>query len=237
MIGARAGSPGPELGSSLAAIVRTWPAAARALRARGLDFCCRGEVTLAQACTDHGLDPQALLEELRAAAAEPALPAPAELSTPALIAHLVQTHHAYLRRALPWVEELTAKLVRVHGARAPGLAELQGLVAELAAAILPHIEQEEQRLFPALLAAPPPSDLPEQLDAMRAEHLHVGRLLQRLRALTDGFQAPAGACATWLACWSELARLEEDTLCHVHLENHVLAPRGTALGALEESVP
>jgi regulator of cell morphogenesis and NO signaling len=226
-----------ELDSTLAAIVRAWPATAAVLRARGIDFCCRGELTLGQACVEQGVEPEELLGELRGACLAPAAgPRPEALATPALLEHLVGTHHAYLRRALPWLGELAAKVARVHGGEDLRLLELQGVVDALRELLPPHLEEEERRLFPALLAGGAP-DLPEQLEAMRAEHLQVGRLLLRLRALSDGFAPPEWACPTYRVYLSELERLEEDTLRHVHTENHVLAPRFAAPRALEETAP
>lgn len=214
---------------SLARLVREHPATAEPLRVRGLDFCCRGETTLAEACAAAGLSLAALLADLERAALAPTPaggPRPAAaLDTPALVAHIVGTHHAFLRQALPRAGELVRKVARVHGEHDPRLRELAQVVGELEALLPPHLREEEEVLFPALLAGPGP-DRERLLDAMRADHLAVGERLARLRALSDGFAPPAWACASYTALLDQLERLEQDTLQHVHLENHVLAPRG-----------
>jgi len=64
-----------------------------------------------------------------------------------------------------------------------------------------------------------------ELGQMLEEHLAVGDLLAELRGLTDGFTTPEWGCNTYRVLMSELDALEADILRHVHLENHVLAPR------------
>jgi iron-sulfur cluster repair protein YtfE (RIC family) len=58
------------------------------------------------------------------------------------------------------------------------------------------------------------------------EHGHaiVGALLERLRMLTNGYQAPADTCASTRALMESLAKLEADTHLHVHKENNHLFP-------------
>jgi regulator of cell morphogenesis and NO signaling len=59
--------------------------------------------------------------------------------------------------------------------------------------------------------------------------LTVGDLLARIRALTAGFTTPEWGCNTYRVLMAELDGLEADVLRHVHLENHVLAPRFVGL--------
>jgi regulator of cell morphogenesis and NO signaling len=194
-----------------------------------IDYCCQGNRTIAAACEDRGVDAGALIAELHAAiderGATPGLDAVA-LSTPALITHIVSTHHAYLRRALPFVGSLAAKVARVHGDRDGRLLALAFEVRELIDALEPHLDAEERTLFPALVAAAPDrAVISRALASMHADHLEVGATLDRIRTVTDDFALPEWACTTYRTLFAELADLEADILRHVHLENHVLLPR------------
>jgi regulator of cell morphogenesis and NO signaling len=194
-----------------------------------IDYCCQGNRTIAAACQDRGVDAGALLAELQAAIAQrggaPGLDA-AALSTPALIAHIVDTHHGYLRQALPFVAALGAKVARVHGDRDGRLLALALEIRELIDALEPHLDTEETVLFPALAAATPDRRVIErELASMHADHLEVGATLDRIRTVTDDFTMPDWACTSYRTLFAELAQLEGDVLRHVHLENHVLMPR------------
>lgn len=138
-------------------------------------------------------------------------------------------HHEYLRRTLPFVKALAIKVGRVHGDHNPQLRELDVAVRELADVLLPHLDEEERDLFPALTAPEVNrTEVTRQLDGMTAEHLAVSRLLERIRVSSDEFTLPAWACNSYRTLFSELGQLEKDVFTHVHLENHVLKPRFTA---------
>lgn len=194
-----------------------------------IDFCCKGHMSIEAAAGSRGLDVDALVGELTHAIEErrgPRADDPRALSTPALIEHIVSKHHAYLRRALPFAQTLATKVGRVHGDKNPKLRDLKVAVDELSASLLPHLDEEERELFPALLGEGAGSvGVAEQLAAMMKEHLEVADLLERIHAATDEFTLPAWACSSYRTLFSELRELEGDVLVHVHLENHVLKPR------------
>lgn len=194
-----------------------------------IDFCCHGDISIEAAATERGIDTAVLVDELSTAIASRSgaeAADPRALSTPALVAHVVSKHHEYLRQALPFVGALAAKVSRVHGERNPKLRELDALVRELGDALVPHLDTEEQTLFPALTAEAPDRGLvARELRAMHDEHLAVGKLLERVRSATDEFEYPDWACNSYRTLFAELEQLEGDVHRHVHLENHVLMPR------------
>ena len=220
--------PSPNPASTVAEIVAEDFRAARVFRKYRIDFCCRGDVTVPDACRGRGLDPDAVLAELEAdlRGDDPSAEDPRALSTPALVARIVDRHHGYLRRQLPYLAPLVAKIAAVHGDRNPRLAELEALFDELAEALLPHMDREEEVLFPALVARRPDAEIVRrELEDMHADHLAVGDLLARVRSVADEFATPEWGCNTYRVAMRELEALEADVLTHVHLENHVLMPR------------
>lgn len=217
--------------STLAELVVLRPELASRLDAFGLDYCCGGDRPLSTAVDEAGLDLDVVVADLAAtpavAADEPSWSGAAEL-----VDWIESTHHAYLRRTLPWLTELAEKVRGVHGERHPELSEVAALVGALRADLEPHLLKEERVLFPMIRAlfgpgAGSPSD-PDQLAApirvMRSEHEEVGALLARLRACADQYRAPDDGCASYDALYAGLADLEADTHRHVHLENNVLFP-------------
>ncbi len=213
---------------SVASVVLEHSETASIFQRHRIDFCCRGELPVEAACAERGLETKALVDELSQAIAGRRGEAgvdPRGLSTSELIAHIVSTHHAYLRQTLPFVERLAAKVHRVHGEHNPKLVALDAAVQQLSELLVPHLDDEEQTLFPAMTAASPSARLEEQLTSMQEEHLAVGRLLEQVRSATDDFELPEWACNSYRTLFSELEALEGDVLKHVHLENHVLKPR------------
>ena len=149
-----------------------------------------------------------------------------------LIDHIVSTHHAWLRRELPTLTETTETVLRVHGDSHAELAEVAATLERIRTAVLPHLDEEEQHLFPALRELADgnaATDIEGQLASMRTDHDGLGEDLLRLRELTEGFAVPTGACAKYREMLTGLAALERDMHQHVHLENNVLLPKAQGL--------
>lgn len=221
--------PNLDRNATIAQIVTEHAFAARVFQKHGLDYCCHGDVSLPEACRPKGLDPEAVFAEVEAAlAGGPVAPEQdaRALTTAGLVARIVDRHHGYLRRALPAIAPIAEKVARVHGPHDPRLREVQAVFGALSDALLPHLDEEEEVLFPALMSRrPAPALLSRELDRMMNDHLAVGDMLARLRKLTDDFTLPEWGCNTYRVLLTELDSLEADILEHVHLENHVLVPR------------
>ncbi|MEO6775856.1 MAG: iron-sulfur cluster repair di-iron protein [Kofleriaceae bacterium] len=200
-----------------------------------IDFCCRGERSVEVAAHERGLEPGDLVGQLRraiedrqgAAGASAADRNMKELSTAALVDHIVGKHHAYLRKTLAFLVPLAKKVARVHGDHNPKLVELRDAVDELAETLLPHLDEEEEDLFPALRTTTgvATGDAARRLASMLEEHLAVATLLERIRDASEDFTIPDWACGSYRTLFGELQAVERDTFTHVHLENHVLKPR------------
>lgn len=206
----------------------------------GIDFCCRGGRTVAEACEATGVSPEVLvgaLEALDASAADPSGPDPRSWTLGRLVDHIEEVHHAYVRRTLPVLGQWTDKVARVHGRGHPELLEVRTLVGELTTELVRHMKDEEEELFPlvASLEAGARDDaaglpVPESVvEALEDDHEHAGSLTRRIRELTDGYSPPQDACTTYSATFALLKEFEEDLHRHVHLENNVLFPRARAL--------
>jgi len=222
-------------GQSVADIVLEYAECASVFQRHRIDYCCHGSMSLAKACSARNLDVQKVLDELEMAISERVATCedPRSLSTAALIRHIEHRYHHSLRKTLPFMEKLSAKVSRVHGDRNPRLRELETVVRELKDALIPHLDREEQELFPALTArSPAEAVVRRELTEMLEEHRGVGRLLLRMREAAENFQSPPWACSTYRTLMTELEHLEGDILRHVHLENHVLMPR---FGSMEHA--
>jgi regulator of cell morphogenesis and NO signaling len=209
----------------------------------GIDFCCGGRMSLADACRQATVDPSDVIRALgtlvpEEAAGEDASHWPVDR----LIGHIVRVHHAYVRRALPIITAYLATLERVHGARHPELARVGEAFARVSADLAQHLLKEEHVLFPyiAELAArqdacgraPSPFGTVENpIRMMEREHREAADELRIIRDLTANYSAPADGCATYQVCMAELARFEHDLHRHVHLENNILFPHAVRLEA------
>ncbi len=210
-------------GQSLGRIAVDLPGATAVLRRLKLDFCCGGQVTLQEACANKGLDLAAVRQELEALAQEAPEP---QISAPSgeLIDHILTRYHEVHRLLLPELIRMARRVEAVHRdhPQVPaGLADfLEGVEAEL----LDHMAKEENILFPMLKRGGHPMAA-QPIGVMRHEHTSHGEQLERLGQLTHDHTPPEGACNTWRALFAGTARLTDDLMQHIHLENNVLFPR------------
>src|SRR5688572_17082160 len=206
--------------STLADLATTHAGASRVFHAHGLDFCCGGQQTLADACARRGLDLALLLAELELELAQD-FARWDERPLGELIEHLLSRFHASHRAEVPRLIEMAAKVEEVHADKPAcprGLADFLRIVAD---ELEDHMQKEEQVLFPLILAGRGRmASMPVLV--LESEHRDHARNLERLRELTGHFAAPPEACTTWRALYLGLAELERDLMQHIHLENNVL---------------
>lgn len=210
----------------------------------GIDFCCGGGRTVADACVKHGVT----LDQLDAALAEVRTSSESRGDGDArhwpldfLVDYITNVHHRFVRDRLPVLNQFASKVARVHGNANPELVELGGLVGDLTTELLDHLAGEEETLFPYvkdLVVAKAQDVRPSRPDfgtakhpitSMEHEHDGAGDLMKRMRTITDGFTPPSHACNTYRALFATLEEFEEDLHRHVHLENNILFPRALAL--------
>jgi len=221
-------------------LVATCSGRARVFEQLGIDYCCGGKTPLAMACAERGLDLSKVLEELNEADAPAGEEPPVDWSQATLadvIDDVVTTHHTYLRRALPRLESLAAKVAIAHWERHPEILRVHELLGDLRADLSVHMIKEEMILFPMIqrLEAGEPvlgvfaGDLGGPIEVIEHEHARYAAKLHEMRRITRNFAPPADACPSFRALLAGLAELEDDLHRHVHKENNVLFPRASAL--------
>ena len=212
---------------TLASLALTYPEAAPIFQAHGLDYCCHGDVTLAEACARRGLDADAIAAAVERAigahACDAGAEAPRALDTAALVDYIREQHDLHLRAAIPFVPSLAARVAKEYRARDPRLDEVRDTTVALRRLLERHLDAEEDELFAALADGRAPE--PDEVRAIGHDHREIGTALDRLRGLTDGYHAPAWACPCYRTLIDWLQALETQLMTDVHLEDHVLLAR------------
>lgn len=229
--------------STIKSIVTADFRAAAIFEKYSLDFCCKGGVTIEQACADKRLNPGPVYAELAQLAGGLSGNTPHYTQWPLdeLVDYIVNVHHSFVREAIPVVLAHTRKVGAVHGGNHPEVVAIARHFETVAAELQHHMMKEEQMLFPyikGLVAAkrglaawtPPPFGTAQHpIRMMEAEHEAAGEELYGIRALSNNYAPPEDACTTYRVSFAELKQFEEDLHQHVHLENNILFPKAIAL--------
>lgn len=208
----------------------------------GIDYCCHGHVSLNEVCKKQGIG----LEEVVGALTTDDTKAPgageldyANIPLKDLADHIETTHHAEMKRELPRLQALLAKVVNAHGSRHPELGEVAMTFADLRDEMESHMMKEERVLFPMIRELEAATSLPSfhcgslknPISVMEHEHDSAGAALAKMRELTGGYVAPADGCMSYHALMDGLAAVEHDLHRHIHKENNILFPKAAALEA------
>jgi len=227
------------------------PAATRIFEKLGIDYCCGGGKSLADACTAAGVSVDEVLDSLNADLESVSTSAARDwqaLTQAELITHIVEKHHAFTREELVRLEALLAKVSGVHGQNHPELFQIQDQFGKLRGELESHMLKEESVLFPYIVrmeeAAVVNQTLPptpfrtvqNPVRVMMAEHDAAGYILGRIREASSDYAVPPDGCISYKTLYSALTALEVDLHQHIHLENNILFPRALAMEDLSCSI-
>ena len=212
-----------------------------------LDFCCNGKKTLADACTEKGVDSENIINEIKSQSSsetkEEIKPDDWELDF--LISYIINNHHSYVNRMLPVILAHTQKVVSVHEERHPETKKIAAIFASINVEMKHHMMKEEKILFPHIIrlvglsnngsgeGTPYFGTIKNPIAMMETEHQSAGDGMSEIRNLTNNYTPPTDACETYKISFKELKEFEEDLHMHVHLENNILFPKAIKL---EESL-
>jgi regulator of cell morphogenesis and NO signaling len=217
-----------ERTATLAEIVAAHAATARVFQRHDIDVRRRGDATVLEVCRERHLDPVEVFAQVEEAigigSGDPRSRPPRHVPDAALVSHLIENHHAFVRRVLPYVVPLLAKVAGRHGRRDPRLVALCDAGQQLADALEEYLEEEERVLFPALVAGDA-GGAGRALPVLSGRQRDIVLLLARVRALTGGFVAPEWADRSYRVLLEELTALVEEVSEELHLESYALVPR------------
>ena len=217
--------------------------AAGILTESGIDFCCGGGISLAAACDKKGADLNEVAYQIvnlkngNTSHQENIN----DWEPDFLIDYIINNHHSFVRRKVDEIDAYAAKVARVHGERHPENIEIYHQFNALSNEMMAHLKSEEDRVFPLIkkiYASVKNSETPDQnwikelrkeLDLMEDEHEAAGNLMKAIHELSNGFNPPADACATYQILYQNLEGFENDLHRHVHLENNILFKKAEKL--------
>ena len=226
------------------------PAATRVFEKMGIDYCCGGKRSLADACAVAGVKIEDVQLELTTAShAHWEEPNFHTATLEELINHVVGKHHSFTRLEIARLNALLEKVCAAHGENHPELFQINLLFRELGADLETHMTKEERVLFPYVvrmeaatkqhvsLFRPPFGTVANPVRMMMLEHDRAGELLKEIRTQSANYTVPLDGCFSYQTLYTALEALEKDLHQHIHLENNILFPRAVEMEPVAEATP
>lgn len=213
---------------------------ASVFKQNGIDFCCNGNRTIAEACAQKQVDAASLISGLENVIVQGNVPSNDFQSWPLdlLADYIEKKHHRYVEAKIREIMPYLSKVAKVHGDRHPELHEVEKLFNESVSELSAHMKKEELVLFPfirKMVVAPQPGStgpfgtVQNPIRMMMHEHDAEGERFRRIAALTSNYAPPSDACNTYKVTLALLKEFEDDLHLHIHLENNILFPGAVRL--------
>lgn len=213
------------------------PAAARVFERLGIDYCCGGNKSLAEACAAAKVTADDVIAALENPGSGPAERDWSAAPLAELVQHIIARHHAFTREEMKRLEPLIVKVISVHGQKHPELLRVQAAFHDLCQELSLHMMKEERILFPYIVEMEaavtshrplPPAmfgTVQNPVRMMMIEHDSAGQALAEIREKTNAYALPPDACVSYQSLYRGLEEFEADLHQHIHLENNILFPR------------
>lgn len=208
-----------------------------------IDFCCGGKRTVEEACMKKGIDLSLVEADLQRVQQREIEGTEnfKDQELDSLIDFIIKKHHKYVAEAVPFLDEISLKVARVHGDSHPELIEISNYTQQVTEELSMHMRKEEMILFPYIkrlveaeragqtVAPPPFVTISNPINMMEAEHISAGGAMEAIEELSNNYSPPPDACTSYRVLFAKLREFQQDLHQHIHLENNILFPRALIL--------
>lgn len=215
---------------------------AEILKKYGIDFCCGGKRTVQEACQKNQLDYDRISKELKEVEkSQDTIHHFNMWELDFLVDYIVNNHHQYVSKSIPFLFELSDKVSIVHGSSHAELMRINYHLQELLQELSQHMRKEEMILFPYIkelvkvkrqntpMAKAHFGSIANPITMMESEHTSAGDDLKSIESLSNNFTPPADACNSYEIFYAKLKEFQQDLFQHIHLENNILFPKALEL--------
>jgi len=201
----------------------------------GIDFCCGGGKILSDVCKEKKIRVSKITNEIQKLNSINKEKNYNKMSVNALIKHIIETHHKYVKEKIPTIKDFAKKVSKVHGKNYPETNLIYHLFLRLSDELLDHINKEEEILFSKIKILVDKTysksvffsygTISNPIKMMEMEHENAKKVLKEIEELSNKYNSPPSACNTYKALYNSLKEFQDDLHIHIHLENNILFPK------------
>lgn len=209
----------------------------------GIDFCCNGNRTIADACESKKMESSTLIEKLQQTIQQSNRETADYNSWPLdlLTDYIEKKHHRYVAEKTQEIRPYLDKICKVHGEHHPELFKIRDEFFASSGELAAHMKKEEFILFPFIrkmtkakqgnvkIESPHFGTIQSPIHMMMNEHTNEGDRFRIIEELSNQYTPPSDACNTYRVTFALLKEFEQDLHLHIHLENNILFPKSIEL--------
>ncbi|MCC7332500.1 MAG: iron-sulfur cluster repair di-iron protein [Flavobacteriales bacterium] len=216
---------------------------ASVFKKNGIDFCCNGNRSIAEACNQKQLNAENIIQTIKEIIGNTNGGSVDFNSWPLdlLADYIEKKHHRYVEEKTVEIKPYLDKICKVHGAQHPELFEINDHFIASTSELSMHMKKEELILFPfikkmakaqqekTVVERPGFESVQNPIQAMMDDHTTEGDRFREIEKLSNNYNPPADACNTYRVTFALLKEFEQDLHLHIHLENNILFPKAIEL--------
>ena len=208
----------------------------------GINFCCKGNITINKACKKNKIDLSTLKNELEnVESISDVLQNYNTWSLNFLILYIENVHHSYVKESLPIISQYMNETIKTYGNIHPELLKINNLFRKASSEIISHLQKEEQILFPYIkqliaadkehkkISVPSFVTIHTPIKMLEHEHEEINNLFKKIVKLTNNYSIPKSASNTYKDLYIKLEEFEQDLYHHIHLEHNILHSKALEL--------
>lgn len=209
----------------------------------GIDFCCKGNRTIQEACDSINIDSnQVILKLNQIKKIDPKIENSFQNWSLDLLADYIEKkHHRFVKLKSKELKLYLNKICDVHGHDHPELFMIENCFLNSVKELEIHMEKEEITLFPIIRNLVVAEincttfeetnyiSVEDQIQSMMNDHIQEGDRFNDISKYSNGYHPPKDACNTYQLTFSLLKEFEIDLHTHIHLENNILFPKAIKL--------
>jgi regulator of cell morphogenesis and NO signaling len=209
----------------------------------GIDFCYNGDMAIEEVLERDGINEIQLFNEINNLQKNSVTQGinfdvwPLEL----LANYIRDTHHKYVEKTTPLIQQYLDKICKIHGKFHPELFQIKLLFEQSARVLTVQMKKEELLLFPTIkrvshrlknshhLEFQKSNAIENVIQLMKAEYDVEREIFKVIAELSNYYHPPVDACNSFIITYSLLKEFEADLHLHIHLENNLLFPKAIKL--------
>lgn len=231
--------------TSIGELARYNPNSIAVFQKYGIDFYCKGNCLLSEACAACGCDESTVLEELAAMSSEiSGFHDFNDWSIDTLIEYIIDNHHQYVNQTVPEIAGLFQAVSADSSVQSADIKRANELFRMLANDMKQHMQKEELGLFPVMKkletfansgvrdANAGSVSVKSLIAVVEMEHDTSAIILKQIGGFRDRLSKADDPGDILVLLVKKLIEFEADLIMHINVENNVLHKKAIELEQL-----
>jgi regulator of cell morphogenesis and NO signaling len=209
-----------------------------------INFCCAGNISLAETCRVKNIDYDIMVSELKGATYDFRISSSTDFNLwkiDFLVDFIINVHHQYLYQVVPDLSGSLKSFSLGHHQKYPEIVQIEELFDKLSKTLLIQSRHEDEVIFPYIKQIDSAHrrkeaygnlfvrTLRKPLSIVGRDREQINTLLEELENISGHFTVSGGSCISYTVILQRLKEFSENAKQHQYLEHNILFSRALSI--------